>query len=109
MPPPKFTMLQICITCFLVSMLGLETIWRYPEWFYRTASERFITLGSATSVEDSGFLDYTLPIFQAATGLDVHVKAIGTGRALAEGAHGDVDSYLSMTGRLRTNLLPSVV
>ena len=94
MPPHKFTMLQICIICFLVSMLGLETIWRYPEWFYGIASERFITLGSATSVEDSGFLDYTLPIFQAATGLDVHVKAIGTGQALAEGAHGDVDVVL---------------
>ena len=101
MPAPKYTMLQICIICFLVSILGLQMVWRYPEWFngvdkthIRTASERFITLGSATSAEDSGFLGHVLPIFQAATGLDVHVEAVGTGQALAIGARGDVDVVL---------------
>lgn len=94
MPQHRFTMLQICIICLLVSMVGLETMWRYPEWFNGPLSQRFITLGSATAAEDSGFLGYVLPIFQAATGLDVHVKAVGTGQALAIGARGNVDAVL---------------
>ena len=113
----KYTMLQICIICCLLSMLGLEIVWRYPEWFYdqernnelhtklvrdvdanstgtAQAAKSFITLGSATSTEYFGFFGYILPIFQAATGLDVHVEAFGTGRALSIGAHGNVDVLL---------------
>jgi tungstate transport system substrate-binding protein len=113
----KYTMLQICTICCLLSMLGLEIVWHYPEWFYyqehdnelhtklvrdvdanstgtAQAAESFITLGSATSTEDSGFFGYILPIFQAATGLDVHVEALGTGRALSIGARGNVDALL---------------
>ena len=43
------------------------------------ADERFITLSSTTSTQDSGFFDYILPIFKSATGLSVHVIAVGTG------------------------------
>ena len=32
MPACKYTTLQICIICCLLSMLGLETVY-YPEWF----------------------------------------------------------------------------
>ena len=60
MPGHKYTILQICIICFLVSILGLKVIWRYPEWFNgeghnnkphssATRAERLITLGSVTS------------------------------------------------------------
>jgi len=96
MPAYKDTTLQIYIICFLVFMLGTRVVVQYPEWFNgkERAAERFITLGSATSAEDSGFLDHVLPIFQAATGLDVHVEAVGTGHALAIGARGDVDASL---------------
>lgn len=52
----------------------------------------FITLGSATSVTDSGLLRHILPIFHAATGLVVRVDVVGSGRALAMGARGDVDA-----------------
>jgi tungstate transport system substrate-binding protein len=58
------------------------------------ADERFITLSSTTSTQDSGFFDYILPIFKSATGLDVHVVAVGTGQALAIGARGDADVLL---------------
>jgi tungstate transport system substrate-binding protein len=94
MPAHKDTTLQICIICFLVFMLGAKAVVQYPEWFNgeERAAERFITLGSATSAEDSGFFRHVLPIFRAATGLDVHVEAVGTGHALAIGAHGDVDA-----------------
>jgi tungstate transport system substrate-binding protein len=58
------------------------------------ADERFITLASTTSTQDSGLLSYILPIFKAATGLSVRVVAVGTGQALARGERGDADALL---------------
>ena len=58
------------------------------------ADERFITLSSTTSTQDSGLFDYILPTFRAATGIDVHVVAVGTGQALAIGMRGDADALL---------------
>jgi tungstate transport system substrate-binding protein len=58
------------------------------------AEERFITLSSTTSTQDSGLFGHILPLFKAASGLDVHVVAVGTGQALAIGARGDADALL---------------
>ena len=58
------------------------------------AEERFITLSSTTSTQDSGLFGHILPIFHAATGIDVHVVAVGTGQALAIGMRGDADALL---------------
>jgi CheY-like chemotaxis protein len=58
------------------------------------AVKRFITLGSTTSMQDSGLFGHILPLFKAARGIDVHVVSVGTGRALAIGARGDVDALL---------------
>jgi tungstate transport system substrate-binding protein len=58
------------------------------------AQDRFITLSSTTSTQDSGLFDYILPIFKTATGLSVHVVAVGTGQALAIGERGDADALL---------------
>src|SRR6202167_425256 len=58
------------------------------------ADERFITLSSTTSTQDSGLFGYLLPIFKAATGVRVHVVAVGTGQALAIGERGDADALL---------------
>jgi tungstate transport system substrate-binding protein len=58
------------------------------------AQERFITLSSTTSTEDSGLFGHILPLFRAATGIDVHVVAVGTGQALAIGTRGDADALL---------------
>ena len=58
------------------------------------ADERFITLSSTTSTQDSGLFGYILPIFKAAAGLNVHVVAVGTGQALAIGERGDADALL---------------
>jgi tungstate transport system substrate-binding protein len=54
----------------------------------------FITLSSTTSTEDSGLFGHILPLFRAASGLDVHVVAVGTGQALAIGMRGDADALL---------------
>jgi tungstate transport system substrate-binding protein len=112
MSAQRYTLLQISIICFLVFLLGGKALLRHPDWFggeqqndelyadlgqdrlSTTTARPTITLGSATSTEDSGFFDYILPIFRAATGLDVHVKAVGTERALAIAARGDVDALL---------------
>jgi tungstate transport system substrate-binding protein len=61
---------------------------------FTQAAKRFITLGSTTSVRDSGLLDHILPPFKAASGIDVHVVAVGTGQALAMSAGGEVDALL---------------
>jgi tungstate transport system substrate-binding protein len=55
------------------------------------AQDRFITVASTTSTQDSGLFDYLLPIFKDATGIDVHVVAQGTGQALDTGRRGDAD------------------
>jgi tungstate transport system substrate-binding protein len=58
------------------------------------AAKRFITLDSTTSMQDSGLLGHILPLFKAASGIDVHVVAVGTGQALAMGARGGADALL---------------
>src|SRR3984885_13166445 len=58
------------------------------------AEDRFITLSSTTSTQDSGLFGYILPIFKTATGIEVHVVAVGTGQALAIGQRGDADALL---------------
>ena len=55
------------------------------------AQERFITVASTTSTQDSGLFGYLLPIFKAKTGVAVHVIAQGTGQALDTGRRGDAD------------------
>lgn len=57
-------------------------------------AERVITLSSTTSTQDSGLFGDILPIFTAASGITVHVVAVGTGQALAIGARGDADALL---------------
>jgi tungstate transport system substrate-binding protein len=58
------------------------------------SAQRFITLASTTSTRDSGFFDSVLPLFEAKTGIEVRVVAVGTGRALRLAEKGDVDAVL---------------
>jgi len=55
------------------------------------AEERFITVASTTSTQDSGLFEYLLPIFTKKTGIAVHVVAVGTGQAIKIGQQGDAD------------------
>jgi tungstate transport system substrate-binding protein len=55
------------------------------------AQERFIVMASTTSTEQSGLFPHLLPVFKAATGIDVRVVAVGTGQALDMGRRGDAD------------------
>lgn len=53
-----------------------------------------IRLATTTSTENSGLLGDLLPRFKQASGYDVHVIAVGTGKALRMGRDGDVDVVL---------------
>jgi len=55
------------------------------------AQERFITVASTTSTEQSGLFGYLLPKFTERTGIKVHVVALGTGQALDLARRGDAD------------------
>jgi len=55
------------------------------------AEERFITVASTTSTEQSGLFGYLLPIFEKLTGIQVRVLALGTGQALDLARRGDAD------------------
>ncbi len=59
-----------------------------------TAAERFITVTSTTSTENSGLFRYLLPLFQHDTGIEARVVAVGTGQAIALAQRGDADVLL---------------
>lgn len=55
------------------------------------AEDRFITVASTTSTEQSGLFAHLLPTFEKASGIKVHVVALGTGQALDLARRGDAD------------------
>jgi tungstate transport system substrate-binding protein len=59
--------------------------------FTAEAQQRFITVASTTSTEQSGLFKHLLPIFEKKTGIDVRVVALGTGQSLDMGKRGDAD------------------
>ncbi len=58
------------------------------------AGERFITLASTTSTENSGLFGHVLPRFTAETGVAVRVVSVGTGQAIRLAERGDADVLL---------------
>jgi len=59
--------------------------------FALPAQEKFITVASTTSTEQSGLFGYLLPIYEQQTGVKVRAVALGTGQALDVGRRGDAD------------------
>ncbi len=55
------------------------------------AQERFITVASTTSTEQSGLFAHLLPAFERESGILVRVVALGTGQALDLARRGDAD------------------
>ena len=53
-----------------------------------------IILSTTTSTQDSGLLDYLLPVFTRETGWEVDTIAVGTGAAIKMGRDGDADVLL---------------
>jgi tungstate transport system substrate-binding protein len=61
---------------------------------FAAAQQKFITVASTTSTEQSGLFGHLLPAFEKDTGINVHVVAVGTGQALDIGRRGDADVVL---------------
>jgi tungstate transport system substrate-binding protein len=55
------------------------------------AADRFMTVASTTSTENSGLFRYLLPLFQKDTGIEARVVAVGTGQAIELAQRGDAD------------------
>lgn len=55
------------------------------------AQDRYITVASTTSTENSGLFDALLPRFTEKTGIAVRVVAVGTGQAIRLAENGDAD------------------
>jgi tungstate transport system substrate-binding protein len=57
-------------------------------------AQKYITVASTTSTEQSGLFRHILPLFHSETGIEVRVVALGTGQALDLGRRGDADVVL---------------
>ena len=68
-------------------MLALFMLFAFPT----VAQQRFITVASTTSTEQSGLFKHLLPLFEKKTGIQVRVVALGTGQSLDMGKRGDAD------------------
>lgn len=55
------------------------------------AESPFILLQSTTSTRNSGLYDYLLPLYEAQSGTEIRVVALGTGQALKNARNGDAD------------------
>jgi tungstate transport system substrate-binding protein len=55
------------------------------------AQDKYITVASTTSTENSGLFGELLPKFEEATGIEVRVVAVGTGQAIKLAENGDAD------------------
>ena len=59
-----------------------------------TDTTKTVRLSTTTSVNDSGLLDYLLPIFEKEYGYTVEVQSAGTGKAIAAAQYGNADAIL---------------
>ncbi len=59
-----------------------------------SADASLLRLATTTSTANSGLMDLLLPKFTAETSIEVHLIAVGTGKALRLGREGDVDIVL---------------
>jgi tungstate transport system substrate-binding protein len=79
---------------FLFLMLSLPLFARGLIDSSPVPSKGKIILSTTTSTQDSGLLDYLLPVFTRETGWEVDVIAVGSGAALRMGRDGDADVLL---------------
>ena len=71
----------VLVACVLLALLG-------------GGAAQDLRMATTTSTENSGLLKALLPQFEAKYGIQVHVIAVGTGKALKLGENGDADVLL---------------
>jgi tungstate transport system substrate-binding protein len=77
---------RILLSLFLLGLLSSLARGAEPN--------RNVILATTTSTQDSGLLDFLIPLFEKQTGYSVKTVAVGTGQALALAAKGDADVAL---------------
>ncbi|MBT4687821.1 MAG: solute-binding protein [Rhodospirillaceae bacterium] len=83
-----------CLRSALSALAVFSTALSGAAFHDAAAQGRFITLASTTSTVASGLYDAILPLFTQASGVTVHVIAVGTGQALRLSRNGDADALL---------------
>lgn len=76
---------------FLIGLLSLSLL---GGAFAASERDKIVRLATTTSTDNSGLLGDLLPRFTRVMGYQVHVIAVGTGKALRMGRDGDVDVVL---------------
>jgi len=71
--------------------LGIALLALLPGAAPLAQAQKFITVASTTSTEQSGLFKHMLPAFQKKAGIEVRVVALGTGQALDLARRGDAD------------------
>ena len=75
---------------FLAVILLLAPLTTHAD----TPKQKLVRMATTTSTDNTGLLKAILPVFEAETGYEVQVVAVGTGKALKMGRDGDVDVVL---------------
>jgi tungstate transport system substrate-binding protein len=75
----------------VVLQLSIAVVYLVACALSAVAADRFITVASTTSTENSGLFHYLLPLFQRDMGIEVRVVAVGTGQAIELAQRGDAD------------------
>ncbi|MCL2601702.1 MAG: substrate-binding domain-containing protein [Treponema sp.] len=90
-----------CRICALLLLALVSFIFLFAPRSHDTATATrslplrgSIRLSTTTSTQNSGLLDFIVPVFTAQTGWGVDVIAVGTGAALRMGRDGDADALL---------------
>lgn len=78
---------------FLIASICVSlAVYCLPETV--SAQEKVLLMATTTSTDNTGLLDYLIPKFQKATGIELKWTATGTGKALKLGENCDVDVLL---------------
>jgi tungstate transport system substrate-binding protein len=83
----RWSIFDIASGTFIGAALALFVLSVSPS----AIAQRFITVASTTSTEQSGLFKHLLPVFEKKTGIQVRVVALGTGQALDLARRGDAD------------------
>jgi len=79
-------------TKILVSIVAVAVILTSAlALVFLTPQKQYLRMATTTSTQDSGLLDYILPVFENKSNCIVEVIAVGSGQALEMGKRGDVD------------------
>lgn len=81
------------VRSLLKRILFLTLLALLPAGF-TSADSTQILVQSTTSTQNSGLYDFILPVFEAETGYEVNVVAVGTGQAIRNAQNGDADVLL---------------